>query len=105
MEEPARAVGAVSECQGQRPRSVQEIRYAGDHLSEGAGLWRVAAPLFGRALTDFGARCPPTPKRQPPGSAGRTSQGISPRPAHRLLRLDARDLDHLGPLFGFVGEE
>src|SRR5262249_13214321 len=51
MEEPARAVGAVSECQRQRAWSVQESRHAGDHLSEGTCLWRVAVSLFGRALT------------------------------------------------------
>src|SRR5260370_41969641 len=59
MEETARALGAVSECQGQRPRSGQESRDAGDHLSEGAGLWSVAVSLFGRALTDEPVGCPP----------------------------------------------
>ena len=44
MEEPARAVGAVSERQGQRPRSVQEAGHASDRLPEGAGLGELLLP-------------------------------------------------------------
>src|SRR6266446_3791155 len=69
VEEPARALGAVSECQGQRPRSVQESRYAGDHLSEGAGLWRVAVSLFGRALTDWRSPTLQRPSGNPAAAA------------------------------------
>src|SRR5258705_10539366 len=51
MEEPARAVGAISERQGQRARTVQETRHPGDRLPEGFCVRTVAAAVFGETVT------------------------------------------------------
>ena len=51
MEESARAVGAISERQGQRARTVQEPRPPGDRLSEGFRVRTAAAAVFAGTLT------------------------------------------------------
>jgi branched-chain amino acid transport system substrate-binding protein len=51
MEESARAVGAISERQGQRARTVQETRHPGDRLSEGFRVRTAAAAVFAGTLT------------------------------------------------------